>query len=259
LLASRAFSVRTSHRWRKLTLDEVRATLREAFQEWGTLPDVIQTDNELRLRGNPSDPYPSELTIWLVGLGVSHRFSRPARPTDQAEIERAHRTLSGRVDDAVTQVDLATYQAALDRERECHNRLMPSRSAGCGGQPPVIAHPELLTPQRPYHRHAELALFDLARVEAYLATFVFERLVSASGTVGLGGQIYSVGRKHARVALKVFFDPLTREWVFRTRAGEELARRSIKGLDVASLTGLDPQRLKPAPPLQLSLALPLAA
>lgn len=259
LIASRAFSVRTPRRWRKLTVDELRETLRGAFREWGTLPNVVQTDNELRLSGNPSDPYPSQLTSWLVGLGVSHRFSRPAHPTDQAEIERSHRTLSGRVDDAVTQNDMTTYQAALDHERDCHNRLMPSRAQACAGQPPLVAHPELLIPCRPYHPNAELALFDLARVEASLATFTFERQVSASGTVGLGGQIYSVGRPHARVALKAHFDPSNHAWVFRDATGQELARRPIKGLDVVSLTGLDLEPLNPAPPIQLSLPLPLAA
>jgi len=38
---------------------------------------------------------PSQLTLWLIGLGVEHRFSRPNTPTDQAQIERTHRTLDG--------------------------------------------------------------------------------------------------------------------------------------------------------------------
>lgn len=61
-------------RGRRLSWQEVRGVIRRAFTRWETMPDSIQTDNEVCLGGQPSDPMPSRLTLWLVGLGVQHRF-----------------------------------------------------------------------------------------------------------------------------------------------------------------------------------------
>jgi transposase-like protein len=81
ILSSRAFDVTSSGRYRKLTWQEVRSVIRSACSEWETLPDAIQTDNEVCLAGQPTDPAPSQLSLWLAGLGVEHRFIRPGQPT----------------------------------------------------------------------------------------------------------------------------------------------------------------------------------
>jgi len=95
MIGSQAFSVKTERHWRKLHWTEVRQVIRDACTEWQTLPDAVQTDNELGLAGDPNDPFPGQLTLWLAGLGVKHRFIRPGRPTDQPHIERNHQTLHG--------------------------------------------------------------------------------------------------------------------------------------------------------------------
>jgi hypothetical protein len=164
ILASEAFDVTSGQRGRKLSWQEVRAVIRSAFTRWQTLPDSVQTDNEVCLAGSPHDPYPSQLTLWLVGLGVVHRFSRPATPTDQAQIERTHRTLDNFVGLPDQRPDLATLQMRLDLEREQHNAWFPSRASDCAGRPPLRAHPELLMPRRPYQPFWERELFDEQRV-----------------------------------------------------------------------------------------------
>ncbi len=108
ILGSEAFQVTTAAHWRKLTVAEVRGVLRAAFTAWQTLPQCVQTDNELCLAGAPTDPFPSLLTLWLQGLGVTHRFIRPGRPTDQAQIERSHRTLGNWINDPESLADVAT-------------------------------------------------------------------------------------------------------------------------------------------------------
>jgi hypothetical protein len=55
----------------------VRAIIRGTFASWETLPDAIQTDNEVCLGGQPIDPAPSRLTLWLAGLGVAQRGMSP--------------------------------------------------------------------------------------------------------------------------------------------------------------------------------------
>ena len=39
------------------------------------------------LGGNPSDPFPSWLSLYLAGLGIKHIFIRSHRPTDQPQID----------------------------------------------------------------------------------------------------------------------------------------------------------------------------
>lgn len=257
MIASRAFSVKTRHHWRKLEWTETREVLREGFSEWHTLPDAVMTDNELGLAGGPNDPFPGKLTLWLAGLGIRHLFIRPGCPTDQPQIERNHRTLDGFALDEQALIDFGHLQPALDRERVVYNQHYPCRASDCAGQPPLTAHPELLKPRRPYHPDQELALFDVQRVYDYLATFTLVRKVNTSAQVSLGRERYSIGKKLVRErkveTVLVHLDASRREWVFESEDREDLVRRTLKGLDVRSLTGLDPAVVQPLDPVQLTL------
>ncbi len=244
MIASRAFAVQTAKHWRKLTWQEYRQVLREGASEWRTLPDMLQSDGELGVAGTPNDPFPGLFTLWLVGLGVAHHLSRPGRPTDQAEVERTHRTLDDWALDAESLADLPSLQQALERERRMYHEQFPARASDCAQRPPLVAHPELRVPRHPYACADELALFDLTRVDRYLAAFGFQRKVNATGQVSLGRHLYSVGRRWAGQALIVCFDPEPRQWVFflnsAAHAYREIASRAIKGLDTETLTGLRP-------------------
>lgn len=261
MLASRAFAVKTAKHWRKLTWEEVRQVLRLAFIEWRTLPERVQTDNELGLAGHPTDPFPSSLTLWLVGLGVSHRFIRPHTPTDQPQIERNHRTIDGFTFDEESRANLSAFQQALDRERQTYNHHFPSQASDCAGRPPLVTHPELLQPPRPYQLASEFVLFDIQRVYDYLTTFTFQRKVNTAGQVSLKHRLYSIGRSHAGKAVLVWFDPHHCQWVFYEDAEldpkPELARRNPKDLTFEALTGLNPKDLGVGEPLQLALPLPI--
>ena len=262
MIASQAFEVKTKQRWRKLTWTEVRQVLRHGFVEWQTLPDSIQTDNEMGLGGNPNDPFPSWLSLYLAGLGIKHRFIRPHCPTDQPQIERSHRTLDGWTADAGSRQNLTSFQQALDHERALYNQHYPSRASDCQQKSPLEAHPALLAPRRLYRPDWETALFDIQRVFEYLATFTFDRKVNRNGQVTLKGLHYTVGLAYAGQDIQVRLDPSTQEWVFLERdtqgQAQEIRRRSLVGIDFTALTGL----LKPEPPLALppiQLTLPLAA
>jgi transposase len=260
MIASRAFSVKTKLHWRKLTWEEVRQVLRMGFIDWQTLPDSILTDNEMGLGGNPNDPFPSWLSLYLAGLGIKHNFIRSHQPTDQPQIERNHRTLDGFTDDEYSRQDLTSFQQALDHERYLYNCQFPSRASDCNGLPPLQAHPALLRPRRPYQPEWEVVLFDLQRVYDFLATFTFERKVNRNGQVTLKGHHYTVGLAHKEKTIQVRLDANTQEWMFLERDAQgqeqELSRRSLVGLDFKTLTGLEQQEdLSSLPPIQLTLPL----
>jgi transposase len=262
MIASQAFSVKTEQRWRKITWEEARSVLRMGFTEWQTLPDSVLTDSEMGMGGNPTDPFPSWLSLYLAGLGIRHNFIRSHQPTDQPQIERHHRTLDGLTEDQDSRQDLTHFQQALDQERYLYNQQFPSRASDCHGLPPLQSHPALLSPRRPYQSAWEVVLFDLQRVFDFLASFTFERKVNRNGQVTLKGHHYTVGLSHKEKNIQVRLDPKTQEWLFLELDPQglehELSRRPLVGLDFESLTGLEkPVSLPPLPPIQLTL--PLAA
>lgn len=240
-----------------VTLEQVRSFLRLCFARWGTLPDEIQTDGEPVLAGSPDQRFPSVFTLWLHGLGIDHLVIRPGKPTDNAEVERCHRTIHDYAIVGNEKADSDQLQDILEQAMYELNCELPSRAAGCAGLPPIVAHPELQQPRRPFYPHRELALFDLQRVAAYLATFTWQRQVSLTGQVEIGRDRYSVGRRYARHPVRVRFDPADRHFVFFAVGNPEteIGRRPAKGLDITSLTGLAPWPLGLGPqqlPLPIS-------
>jgi transposase InsO family protein len=227
---------------RRVSMEAVRYTLRQCFQHWKTLPDEIQTDGEPCLSPPQEDSFPGYFTLWLIGLGIRHLVIRPGKPTDNAEVERCHRTINeyaiiGNEDQTVTGLQELLDQAVFEL-----NHILPSRAEGCAGKAPVQAHPELLKPRRPFQTENELIAFDLQRVDTYLSTLTWHRKVGKTGQIRFGGndRKYYVGRRHAQREILVKFDPTDRNIVFFdcTDPDHEIGRRAVKELEVADITGL---------------------
>jgi len=233
---------KVNSRPKRVTLDQARSVLRRCFTWWNTLPDEAQTDGEPTLVAQPSDSFPSIFTLWLKGLDIKHLVIRSGKPTDNAEVERCHRTVNdyaivGNEDqpgpELQSTLDEAVFELIFD---------LPSRAKGCDGRPPAEAHPELFEPRRPFRPEHELALFSLKRVDAYLATFTWQRKVGKTGQICLGGHhaYYYVGRKYARRQVLVKFDPADRHFVFYNidKPTQEIGRRRARNLELEDITGL---------------------
>ena len=192
-ISSQATLTTRPTRWRKLSLAEIQSQLRQAFEQWG-LPEEIQTDREVVYTGSSERDFPSPFSLWLIGLGLKHVLSRSARPTDQGAVERMHRTVAAASWLDQPPLEFAQLQAGLDQTRHRFNEQFPSRSRACQGQPPLVVHPQASHSGRPFHSALEWELFELNRVDAYLAQQVWTRTVSANGTVGLaGGRVGGTG------------------------------------------------------------------
>lgn len=251
-LGAIAHAVQTTKAWRKLTLREVQADLRQIFTEFG-LPQGLQTDREKVYGRPPEEAFPTSFTLWLAGLGIDHYFTRPGQATDQAHVEREHRTLFDWLEQPQPLAHLEALQVALDEARHMHSYVLPSDAGDCQGRPPMEVHPEVLHPLRPYHPAAELALFDLVRVDRFLAQFTWSYQVSKVGQISIADHKYSVGKAYAGQRVDVRFDPQNRHFVFCDgRSGKVIKRRPAKGLDVTTITGLDAPPTQPDEPIQLS-------
>lgn len=226
----------------RIQSENVRALLRTCFAQWGTLPREIQTDGETALVGRTiKEAFPSRFTLWLKGLGIDHLVIRHRRPTDNAEVERWHRTINeyvmmGNEHQSANQLDQSLQQAL---EELLHER--PSWAKECNGRPPAVAYPELFEPVRPFQADHELACFDLSRVDNYLAELSWRRRVSKRGQISIDQQRrYTVGYQHAHKEVLVRFDPADRHFVFYDAEApdSELCRRPARDLEVEDLTGI---------------------
>ena len=69
-------------RWEHISAPVIQAMFRRVFVRWG-LPDRVRVDN-----GYPwgtSRDLPSELALWLIGLGVEPIWNPPGQPTQQSQ------------------------------------------------------------------------------------------------------------------------------------------------------------------------------
>lgn len=254
MIASHAFLTTTAQHWRKLTLPEVQATLRAAFAEWGR-PLEIQTDHEDVYVGAATSDFPSHFTLWLLGLNIQHVTSRSRRPTDQAQIERGHRTLGDMAWKDELFAHVPALQTALDDRRQRYNTALPVTAADCHGQPPLSVHPTAQFSGRPFQPELEWPLFDLNRVDAFLAQQVWTRHVGEQGQVGIGSDHYYLGRDHAFQTVTVRFQLTTRTFRFEAADGTHVATMPARGLDQADLIGYMP--LAEHGPLIFQFPLPL--
>lgn len=101
----------------------VRKALEEAFHQYG-LPLAMTMDN-----GSPWKGYPrqrlSDLTVWLMRLGIKVSHSRPNHPQTQGKDERFHRTLKEEVLKYHNFQDLEDAQRHFDEWREVYNHIRP--------------------------------------------------------------------------------------------------------------------------------------
>jgi hypothetical protein len=152
-------------------------------------------------------------------------------------------------------------QTQVDADWDELNTECPSRARGCHGQPPVIAHPELLTPRRPYRPEWERELFVLGRVDRLLNSLTWTRTVSQNGQVMLGGHPYGLGVAWAGQTVSISFEVHTRHFIFtQVRPDTKQGQRQPKlepvskpscGLNLADFIG-DQAMLVELPTRQLT-------
>lgn len=230
-----------TRRGRRIQVAEVRTFLRDCFARWG-LPQEIQTDGDASLVAPMAKAaLPSRFTLWLTGLGIDHLVTRRGRPTDNAEVERWQRTLTDYVIRGNEDKSIAQLQTCLQQAWEELLAERPSWAKNCQGRPPLEAYPELQQTARPYRFDHELALFDLQRVDDFLATLSWPRLVNEKGQVVLDQRRrYPLGRRFAGQEVTVRFDPTDRHFVFFAAADptEELGRKPARDLTADNLTDI---------------------
>lgn len=223
-------------RWqRKVSQAEARNDCRQTFEQWG-LPDVLQTDKDKVLACSDETPFPTDFTLWLVGLDIQHNIIQ--RVTQNASVERSHRTFDKQT---LSGAQPETWQAFLEHVRQEQTRLterIPSRAKACHGKIPIQAHPEARTPKRLYRYELESHLFVFDKVYQYLAGGKWLRSASAKGQFHFADQVYSVGTAHASQFVALTFDLQTKEFLVHSQTGALLKRLPANWLTRSRICGL---------------------
>jgi len=245
-----------------MTMETAYQDCRIAFTEWG-LPEAIQTDRDTIYVDSGQSPFPNRIVLWWVGLGIEHRLIPRRTPKRNGTVERSHRTLKERTLANQEFASAEALQKQVDADWHELNHECPSRARGCKGKPPLVAHPEMLKTERPYRPEWELELFDLKKVDQYLAEFSWVRTATSVGQVRMRNKRYSLGYAWAGQKVSAKFDPDKRQFVFtqirsQTRKGKQQSkldpvRRAAMNLSVEAITGLSTKTLRELPIRQLML------
>jgi hypothetical protein len=122
--------------------------LTECFRHYG-LPQRILADNGRPWSGSTS-PH-TQLTAWLIRLGVAISHGRPRHPQTQGKNERFNRTLKTELLKGRWFRDCQDAQRQMDAWREVYNRQRPHEALGMATpasryRPSERAFPEQLPP-----------------------------------------------------------------------------------------------------------------
>jgi len=177
---------------------------------------------------------PTDLELWLLGMGVGVDPNPPRRPQDNGVVERSQGT-SKRWGEPWTCDSPEELQRRLKEMDEIQRQEYPS----VAGQSRCEAFPQLVHSGRAYTREWEEAHWSLALVAANLASYAVRRRVDASGAISLYNRRHSVGIIHKRKNVHVMFDPETHEWIVADEDGRQLSRQlatRISREDIMNLT-----------------------
>jgi hypothetical protein len=195
----------------------VREQLRLAFAAWG-MPTRVRVDN-----GTPwgsTGEFPTELSLWLIGLGIAMHWNNPHRPQENGVVERSQGTSNRWCEPwtCATPEELETRVLRMDR---LYRESYPYRDRLSR----MEYYPGLKHSGRPYDRDTEEAHWQWSRVAEHLSTYLVERRVDRGGLVSLYNRGQYVGKIHKGKKVYVFYDPRDGEWVFADREGRQLRRK----------------------------------
>jgi hypothetical protein len=196
----------------------VQETLRLIFSRWGK-PQSFRVDNGFPW-GSKGD-WPTDLALWLIGLGVDMIWNPARRPQDNGVIERSQGT-GKRWGEPETCQDADELQRRLDNMDRIQREVYPSIK----GKSRWLAFPGLQHNERSYSKAWEKRSWDLQPVLDHMANDHALRCVDRKGQVWIYGRSHYVGKAHQGQDVYVFLDPVDREWVFATREGVQLRRKA---------------------------------
>jgi hypothetical protein len=224
-------------RWSGVSPHEVRDRLRRAFARWGR-PLQLRVDNGTPW-GSKGD-LPTDLALWLIGLGVDLHWNRPGQSTDNAVVERGHG-----VGDAWGEPHAQASAAQLEGRMAEMDRIQREEYPARDGRTRLEVYPGLAHSGRPYSAAWEGRHGSLRRVLDYLGGVVVRRRVDRKGMASVYNRNYYVGVRHAGREVYLSLDPQRRSWVFSDERGQQLRELPAEQLTRQRVVGLTVSKRRP--------------
>jgi hypothetical protein len=178
--------------------------------------------------------FPTELGLWLIGLGVGMIWNTARRPQENGVVERSQGT-GNRWCEPATCPSAAALQGRLEAMDRLHREVYPYRERLSR----LAYYPGLAHSGRAYSEESEAALWDWGRVTTHLAGYVGVRRVNQNGYVSIYNRAYYVGARFQGQDVYVTFDPETNEWVFSAATGGELRHKPAREITPERVKALD--------------------
>jgi hypothetical protein len=214
-----------------------RVAMRDLFADWGR-PAGVRVDNGVPW-GSRGD-LPSELALWLIGVGIAVHHNRPRRCQENGKVERSHGVLGAWAEPAAG-ADAAALQQALTAACRLQRETYPA----IDGTSRATAFPLLMAGGRPYDPAREAELFDERRVWEYLAGKRWRRRVDKVGQISVYNRALGVGKAWRGQEVTLQFDAEAVAWVVRDDRGTELVRHPAPELHRDRILALDVAHRRP--------------
>jgi hypothetical protein len=210
---------------------ESQRILRHLFAQWGR-PRCLRVDNGTPW-GSWSD-LPTDLALWVIGLGLDMHWNHPRRPQENGVIERSQGTGKNWAEpfacDSVAQV-----QVNIDDMDRIQREVYPV----VGTESRQQAFPGLAHSGRSYSLAWEEDHWDFQRVVGHLSGYAVTRRIGPAGHMWIYNRRYYVGIVHAKQSAQVMFDPDQLHWLVADSEGRLLNRLAVKEITEANIRNLE--------------------
>jgi hypothetical protein len=225
----------------------VQQALRRTLAAWG-LPGWMRVDNGFPW-GSAGD-LPTDLALWMIGLGVQLWWNNPGCPQENGVVERSQGT-GKRWGEPHTCQSASELQRRIDELDELQRCFYDYRE----GKSRMGWYPGLLHSGRRYDEASEEGLWQWQRVAEHLGGYCVRRKVDEKGQIWIYNRHYYAGKRYAREHLLVEFNEAKRCWVALTESGAvvreiqatELSAERVRGLDVTHRRDRSGRGATPAP------------
>jgi transposase InsO family protein len=201
-------------RFASVSAATVQKALRALFSRWGR-PQGFRVDN-----GHPwgsIGDFPTDLSLWLIGLGLQIIWNPPCQPQKNGVVERSQGVgknwAEPRACDSAKEL-----QKRLDEMDRIQREEYPYQR----GKSRLLTYPQLKWSRRRYDAEWEAKHWSMKKVLDHLSEYVIRRRVDRGGSVSIYNQNYYVGKHYRGEEIYVYLDPLAVTWVFSRPEGEQL-------------------------------------
>ena len=209
---------------------ETQRILRDLFVRWG-LPHKMRVDN-----GSPWGSWsdlPTDLALWLIGLGVDMHWNTPNRPQENGVIERSQGTAK-----CWAEPGACASVTQLQKQLDYMDRIQREVYAEKGKLTRLQTHPGLAHSGRFYTRVWEKSHWEFQQVVEHLAGYAVARRIGPSGHISLYNRRYYVGVVHSQQYAQVMFDPEQQNWLVVDEDGRLLNRLAVKEMTEENVRNL---------------------